>query len=89
MSVKRQVAVALRYDPVRMPSPQVAAKGKGETARRIEETARAHGVPVKEDADLAQVLVSLDLGSFIPESLYKAVAEILAFVYRLNARSIF
>ena len=81
------MAVALRYEPAAMSAPQVAAKGKGETARRIEKVARAHGVPVREDPDLALVLVQLDLGSAIPESLYRAVAEVLAFVYRLNSKN--
>lgn len=84
--MRRQVAVALAYALGRDPAPRVAAKGGGETARRIAETARARGIPVREDPDLAQVLFKLDVGAFIPPVLYRAVAEVLAFVYRLNAR---
>ncbi len=83
----RQVAVALRYRPGAEPAPRVTAKGKGEVARRISETARAHGVPVREDPDLAQVLVQLDLGAMIPEKLYRAVAEVLGWVWRMNGRA--
>ncbi len=83
---RRQVAVALRYDPAAEAAPRVAAKGKGELARRIEEAARARGIPVREDPDLAQVLVQLDLGMMIPEKLYRAVAEVLGWVYRMNGR---
>ena len=84
--MKRQVAVALRYDLDRDLAPRVAAKGWGETARRILEIARAHDVPVKRDDDLAQVLAKLELGAGIPEKLYRAVAGVLAFVYQLNGR---
>lgn len=84
----RQVAVALRYDPAAGAAPRVAAKGKGEIARRISETARAHGVPVREDPDLAQVLVQLDLGAQIPEKLYRAVAEVLSWVWHVNGRAV-
>lgn len=78
-------AVALRYDPAAMPSPQVVAAGQGEIAERIIALAREHGVPIREDPDLVAVLAALDIGSAIPPELYQAVAEVLAFVYRLNA----
>lgn len=84
-TVRRQLAIALGYEPAEL-APQVLAKGYGETARRIEETARAEGVPVREDPDLAQTLAALDVGDWIPERLYRAVAEVLAFVYRVNNR---
>lgn len=84
--LRRQMAVALRYEIGGMPAPQVTAKGWGDVAQRIEETARAHNVPVRQDPDLAQVLIQLDLGSYIPEELYGAVVEVLSFVYRLNGR---
>lgn len=86
--MRRQVAVALRYEMDRDAAPRVAAKGWGEFARRIEEIARAHDVPVRRDADLAQVLAKLELGAYIPERLYRAVAEVLAFVYRLNQKEV-
>ena len=53
---------------------------------KIIETARAHNVPLYEDKNLVQVLEALDLDTQIPTELYRAVAEVLAFIYRLNAK---
>jgi flagellar biosynthesis protein len=75
-------AVALRYDG--RAAPQVTAKGKGEIAERILEIARAHDVPVSEDPQLVQLLSAIDLGHEIPSELYVAVAQVLAFAYRLS-----
>ncbi len=77
-------AVALSYDG--HGAPRVTAKGRGEVARRILELARAHQVPVCNDPDLLGLLVELELGAEIPRELYLAVAEVLAFAYRLAAR---
>lgn len=79
------VAVALKYEPDTMPAPVVVAKGKRLLAERIKEIAAAHGVPIYENKPLARSLYDLvDLGEAIPESLYKTVAEILSYVYRLR-----
>ena len=80
----RQRAVALRYDAAKEQAPRVVASGSGLIAARILEIAREQGVAVHEDADLVQTLAALDLGMEIPEPLYRAVAEVLAFVYRIN-----
>jgi len=64
-------------------APVLVAKGAGATAEEILSRAREHGVPVVEDEQLAAVLGSLPLGDEIPPSLYMAVAEVLAHVYRL------
>ena len=80
----RQLAVALRYLRGQEDAPRVVAKGRGTVADRILEIARAHGVPVHRDSDLAEVLVRLDLGDWVPPELYKAVAEVLAYLYRMN-----
>ncbi|MBK7497086.1 MAG: EscU/YscU/HrcU family type III secretion system export apparatus switch protein [Candidatus Omnitrophica bacterium] len=80
----RKRAVALRYDPVEDPAPRLVAKGQGHVAERILEIAREHGIHIQEDPDLVEVLAALDLGQLIPEELYEALAEILAFIYRLN-----
>ncbi|KXK33990.1 EscU/YscU/HrcU family type III secretion system export apparatus switch protein [bacterium] len=80
----RKRAVALRYDPVEDPAPRLVAKGQGHVAERILEIAREHGIHIHEDPDLVEVLAALDLGQLIPEELYEALAEILAFIYRLN-----
>ncbi|MCP9474923.1 MAG: flagellar biosynthesis protein FlhB [Nitrospira sp.] len=77
------LAVALKYDAVKMAAPCVVAKGAGEVAERIREMARHHGVPVVEHKFVARTLFALvDVGKEIPSDLYRAVAEILAFVYR-------
>ncbi|HEV8637855.1 MAG TPA: EscU/YscU/HrcU family type III secretion system export apparatus switch protein [Chloroflexota bacterium] len=77
-------AVALRYDRARGVAPTVAATGSGYVADRIIEIAREHGVPIREDPDLVQLLAKLDLEQTIPPELYAVVAEVFAFVYRLN-----
>jgi flagellar biosynthesis protein len=82
---KRRRAVALRYDQAKETAPKVVAKGAGHIADRIMELATEHGVQVYEDADLVGLLAKLDLDTEIPEDLFRAVAEVLAFVYRLNA----
>lgn len=79
------VAVALRYERGQMPAPMVVAKGARLLAERIKEVAREHGVPIVEDPPLARVLYkTVDVGELIPPHLYRAVAEILAFVYKLS-----
>ena len=83
--VPRQLAVALGYQPGRERAPEILARGGGLLAERILEAAREHGVPVHEDADLAEVLARLDVGSEVPEELYEAVAQLLAFIYRMNS----
>lgn len=79
-------AVALRYDHHRDPAPRVTAKGGGGVAERIIALARAHGIPVKDDPDLVEVLSKLDLEQEIPAELYVVVAELLAFVYAVNGK---
>jgi len=78
------MAAAIKYDPEKRNAPAVTASGKGTVAEKIIELARDQGVPIKNDPDLIQVLSKLKVGSEIPTELYRAVAEILAFVYSLN-----
>jgi len=79
------LAVALKFEAAAMVAPQVVAKGAGHVAARIKELAKAHGVPVIEQKPLAQALFkAVEIGDFIPSNLYRAVAEILAYVYRLK-----
>ncbi|HOJ14394.1 MAG TPA: EscU/YscU/HrcU family type III secretion system export apparatus switch protein [Deltaproteobacteria bacterium] len=78
-------AVALKYERGRDPAPRVTAKGSGAVAAKILELARKHGVPIEKDPALLDALYRLDLNEEIPEELYRVVAEILAFVYRMNA----
>ena len=77
-------AVALRYDDGRDGAPRVVARGRGEVAERILAAAEKHGVPVREDADLLELLAVCDLDEEIPTELYAAVAELLAYLWRLN-----
>jgi len=79
-------AVALQYDQLTMAAPIVVAKGKDLLAQRIREDAKAAGIPVLENPPLARALFKLTpVGGQIPADLYLAVAEILAFVFRLRA----
>ncbi|MBZ0124760.1 MAG: flagellar type III secretion system protein FlhB [Rhodocyclaceae bacterium] len=78
-------AVALAYDE-RMPAPRVVAKGRGAIAQRIREIAQEHGVPLLEAPPLARALYAhTDLDQTIPPALFRAVAEVMAYVYQLNA----
>ncbi|MEW6669188.1 MAG: EscU/YscU/HrcU family type III secretion system export apparatus switch protein [Thermodesulfobacteriota bacterium] len=81
---ERKKAVALKYDASRDRAPRVTAKGSGLVAGRIIDLARKEGIPIQEDRDLTAALMELDFQEEIPPQFYKAVAEILAFVYRLN-----
>lgn len=80
----RPVAVALSYDPDEAGAPMVVASGKGAMAEQILELAFAHGVKVRSDPDLAQVLSAVEVDTVIPLEAFVAVAEILAYVYRAN-----
>ncbi len=81
------LAIALVYQREEMVAPQVVAKGAGYVAERIKAIAQEHAIPLVENKPLAQQLFkTVDIGEIIPEGLYKAVAEILAYVYRLEKR---
>ncbi|HOJ52664.1 MAG TPA: flagellar biosynthesis protein FlhB [Syntrophales bacterium] len=78
-------AVALRYEQEKMAAPTVVAKGTEYLAEKIKEIARLHHVPIVENREVAQMLFKLtEVGEVIPETLYRAVAEILAYVYRIR-----
>lgn len=81
----RAVAVAIQHDPAGGDTPRVVASGRGFVADQILELAFAHGIKVRQDADLAQILAVLDLDSDIPPEAFAAVAEILVYVYQANA----
>lgn len=86
MRKKKAKAVALKYETEKDSAPRVVAKGRDVIAEKIIETARANNVPLHEDKNLVQVLEALDIDTEIPPELYRAVAEVLAFIYRLNAK---
>ncbi len=83
---KQKKAVALRYNAEQEQVPKVIAKGTGSVAENIIALAEEHGIPVKDDPDLVEILSKLDMNEEIPPSLYVAVAELLAFVYSLNSK---
>lgn len=80
----RTLAVALQY--ARPSAPRVVAVGHGLVGEKIIETARAHGVPLEQNADLAMALSKVELDEEIPEALYVAVAVVLGFILRSAAR---
>lgn len=82
---KEKIAVALLYDKVN--TPKVVAKGRDELARSIIDIARESGVAVSEDDLLAETLSRLELNEAIPESLFRSVAIVLAWVYRLQGKT--
>lgn len=79
-------AAALKYDQASNMAPRVVAKGKGHLAEQIVRVARENDVPLLEDRNLANVLEALELETEIPAELYRAVAEVLVFIYRLNGK---
>ena len=80
------VAVALRYDPSEDKAPRVVASGRGPIAERIIELAKSHGIAVRENADLAQMLEAIGLGEHIPVAAFAVVAEILFYILQANGR---
>jgi flagellar biosynthesis protein len=83
----RPRAAALRYDPDTNRAPRLVARGDGAVAERILALAREHGIPIHEDRALVDVLARLDLEAEIPLELYRVVAEVIAFVLRVQARA--
>ena len=81
------ISIAIKYDSTQHDVPVVVAKGMGHVAAKIREVAKAHGIPLVEDKPLARTLYkTVEIGQYIPATLYKAVAEILAYVYRLKGK---
>lgn len=79
-------AVAIQYEADKG-APRVAAKGHGLIAEQIIELAEEHGVHIHQSPELVDVLVRLELGEEIPEALYRAIAEIIAFTYSLKNKN--
>lgn len=81
------IAVAIKYDAMSMSAPTVLAKGQRLMAQKIKEVAIANGVPIVENKPVARALYqAVEIGEQIPEDLFQAVAEILAYVYRISQR---
>jgi flagellar biosynthesis protein len=83
---KIKKAAAIAYDPEKDVAPKVVATGKGELAEQIIRLAKAHGVEIKQDEDLAEILSAMDVESSIPIEAYGAIAEILSYIYK-NSKS--
>lgn len=83
---KIKEAVALKYSPYENNAPQVIAVGKGEAAEKIIEKAEESSIPIYNDPELAHTLSALNLGDEIPHELYDVVAEILAFLNKLDEK---
>jgi len=79
-----EFAIALDYDG--KSAPRLTAKGRGEVARQIIELAEEFGVPLHQDPELSALLAQIPLGDEIPETLYRAIAEVIAFAYILTGK---
>ncbi|MFS0823627.1 EscU/YscU/HrcU family type III secretion system export apparatus switch protein [Bacillus sp. 1P02SD] len=77
-------AVALSYDQKLDSEPKIIAKGKGIIAQNIIEMAETHNIPIEEDRALVELLGELKLNEGIPEELYQVIAEIFAFIYKMD-----
>jgi len=84
MKKDRKKAAALAYDHIGV--PKVVAKGDGLIAQKIIEFAREKGIPVQSNETLVEALMQVELSREIPPELYQAVAEVLAFIYRLDKK---
>lgn len=82
--VPQRKAVALKYEAERDLAPRVIAKGRGHVAEHILETAQKNSVPVYQDKTLVNMLMALELDREIPPELYKAIAEVMAYVYKMD-----
>ena len=84
---KRPAAAALQYDPQKSEPPQVLAVGRGVSAEEIVRIAKERKIPLYEDAGLVEALARLDVADYIPRELYAVVAEVLAYVYRVDSEA--
>jgi flagellar biosynthesis protein len=77
-------AAALTYDREKDAAPRLSAKGRGQVAEKIIEIAKAHNIPIQRDADLVEILEKVELDSEVPLEVYAVVAEIFAYLYKVN-----
>ncbi|HUZ72588.1 MAG TPA: EscU/YscU/HrcU family type III secretion system export apparatus switch protein [Stellaceae bacterium] len=80
------IAVALEYEPLQDQAPRIVASGRGPIAERILALAREHGIAVRENADLAEMLAAVAPGEHIPVAAFAVVAEILFFILKADGR---
>lgn len=79
-------AAALAYDKASDSAPKLTAKGRGQVADKIIAIAKEHGIPVQKDADLMEILDKVEIDSEIPLEVYSVVADIFAYIYKVNAQ---
>ena len=84
MQINKKKAVALGYNRSQDNAPKVLASGAGEIANKIISLAKEHDIPIKEDPDLIEILSKVEVDQEIPPNLYKAVAEIFSFLYKIT-----
>ena len=84
MQVNKKKAVALGYNRSQDNAPKVLASGAVEIANKIISLAKEHDIPIKEDPDLIEILSKVEVDQEIPPNLYKAVAEIFSFLYKIT-----
>jgi len=84
--MEKKEAIALTYQSEKQSAPIVSAKGKGFIADNIIQKAKEHKIPIQEDPNLIQLLGKLDINETIPEELYEAVAEVFAFIYKVDQK---
>jgi flagellar biosynthesis protein len=84
---QQKKAAALKYRQGIDHAPQLVAKGRGLIAEKILALARERGIPIREDRNMVEILSTLSLYEEIPPDLYKAVAELLAFIYKLGNKA--
>lgn len=83
----KQKAAALRYNKEKENAPRVVAKGEGKTAENIIKIAELHKLPIRKDEDLIELLSKVELDKEVPEALYKAVAEVFSFIYKMTKKN--
>ncbi len=79
-------AAALRYDTAKERAPRVVAKGEGQTAENIIKIAELHNLPIRKDEDLIELLSKVELDKEVPQALYRAVAEVFSFIYKVTKK---
>ncbi len=85
---KPQKAVALGYDPIKDEAPRVLASGKGKLAEQIIQVAAQNGIPIRDDPVLTAALMEIDINQTIPTELYRVVAEVLSYIYRIQQKQV-
>ncbi len=81
---KFKKVAALKYDMDKDDAPKIVAKGKGKLAEKLLEIAAEHDIPIRENQDIIEILLHLNIGEEIPPELYQVIAEILSFIYQLE-----